>query len=68
MIKYKTHLDKINRKDTLIDKSKYKWRLDQSERISEYSDKFFTNFINTLTDTDFICYPYVKQLKQKLYF
>ena len=66
MIKYKTHLDKINRKDTLIDKSKYKWRLDQSERISEYSDKFFTNFINTLTDTDFICYPYVKQLKQKL--
>ena len=66
MIKYKTYLDNIHRKDPHVDKSKYKWRLDQSERVSGYSDDFFSNFIDTLKDTDFICYPYVKELKQKI--
>lgn len=66
MIKYKSHLDNIYRKDPHVDKSKYKWRLDQSERVSGYSDEFFNGFINTLKDTDFICYPYVKELKEKI--
>ena len=66
MLKYKSYLDGVHRKVLHIDKSKYKWRLDQSERVSSYTDEFFNNFIKTLKDTDFICYPYVKELKKKI--
>ena len=66
MLRIKPHLNKVYRKDLHIDKSLYKWRLDQSERVSGYDIKFFQNFLDTLQDTDFICYPYVKELKEKI--
>ena len=45
MIKVKEHLVHVCRKDPHIDKSKYKWRLDQSERVSNYDREFFQNFL-----------------------
>jgi len=66
MLRIKPHLNKVYRKDFHIDKSLYKWRLDQSERVSGYDIKFFQNFLDTLRDTDFICYPYIKGLKEKI--
>ena len=66
MVKIKPHIAEVYRKDPHIDKSKYKWRLDQSERVSGYSNEFFNGFLSTLNDTDFICYPCVKSLKEKI--
>ena len=66
MLKIKPHLNDVIRKNIYVDKSQYNWRLDQSERVSGYSSDFFNDFIKTLSDTDFICYPYLKEFKYTL--
>ena len=66
MIKIKPHLKKVIRKYEAIDKSNYEFRLDQSERVSLFNDDFFNNFLKTLKQTDFITYPYLDTLKNKI--
>lgn len=66
MIKYKKYLDDIVRYEVDKDKSQYKWRLDQSERITEFPKKFWDDWIDSIKQTDFITYPYVNQLKTRL--
>ena len=66
MFKIKSHLRKIVRKHNENDKSQYNFRLDQSERISEFNSDFFNDFIKTLKQTDFITYPYLDNLKSKI--
>lgn len=66
MFKIKSHLRKIKRKYNEKDKSKYDFRLDQSERTVLFNPNFFNNFIKTLNQTDFITYPYLDGLKNKI--
>lgn len=66
MIKIKRHLKEINRKLNECDKSKFDFRLDQSERTTLFEEEFFSNFLKTLKQTDFITYPYLSDLKQKI--
>ena len=66
MIKYKKYLDDIVRYEVDKDKSQYEWRLDQSERITEFPKKFWDDWIDSIKQTDFITYPYVNQLKTRL--
>lgn len=66
MFKIKPHLRKIVRKYNENDKSKYDFRLDQSERTTLFSNDFYNNFLKTLKQTDFITYPYLDELKSKI--
>ena len=66
MIKYREHLDDVYRVEVDKDKSNYTWRLDQSERLIDFPKAFWSDFMDSITQNDFICYPYVNQLKQKL--
>ena len=66
MIKYKKYLDDVVRYEVDKDKSQYEWRLDQSERITEFPKKFWDDWIDSIKQTDFITYPYVNQLKTRL--
>ena len=66
MLKVKEWLYDVERKESLIDKSKYKFRLDQSERVDDFSNEFFDGFLKTIKQTDFITYPYVYKLKNKI--
>ncbi len=66
MIKIKNWLIDVNRKYSSIDKSKYDFRLDQSERITPFNKDFFNKFINSLKQTDFITYPYLDNLNKKI--
>ena len=66
MLKVKKWLYEVERKESLTDKSKYKFRLDQSERVDDFSNEFFNDFLKTLKQTDFIAYPYVYKLKNKI--
>ena len=66
MLKVKKWLYDVERKESLIDKSKYKFRLDQSERVDEFSNEFFNGFLKTLNQTDFITYPYLHKLKNNI--
>ena len=62
MFKIKPHLRKIVRKHNENDKSKYDFRLDQSERTTSFDDNFYNDFLKTLKQTDFITYPYLDEL------
>jgi len=66
MFKIKPHLKKVHRIYNEIDKSKYDFRLDQSERTTLFKDDFFQDFLKTLNQTDFITYPYLDDLKIKI--
>lgn len=68
MIKTKKYwLKNINRIHTVTeDKSKYFLRLDQNERIFEFHDKFFNEFLETIKHTDIIAYPSSKEFTEKL--
>jgi histidinol-phosphate aminotransferase len=66
MVKYRKHLDDVYRVEVDKDKSNYKWRLDQSERLIDFPKEFWDGFMNSITQNDFITYPYVNQLKEKL--
>lgn len=66
MFKVKPHIRKVVRKYNENDKSKYDFRLDQSERVTLFHPDFFNNFLKTLNQTDFITYPYLDILKNKL--
>ena len=66
MLKVKKWLYDVERKESLIDKSKYKFRLDQSERVDDFSNKFFNDFLKNIKQTDFITYPYLYELKNKI--
>lgn len=66
MFKVKPHIKKVVRKHNEIDKSQYDFRLDQSERTTFFNPDFFNDFIKTLNQTDFITYPYLDTLKDKL--
>ena len=66
MLKIKPHLKKVIRKYNENDKSKFNFRLDQSERVTQFNSDFFNNFIKTLNQTDFITYPYLDNLKTKI--
>ena len=66
MFKIKPHLKKVIRKYNEKDKSKFDFRLDQSERVTQFNPDFFNNFIKTLKQTDFITYPYLDELKNKI--
>ena len=59
MIKYKKYLDNVNRVEVDKDKSNYKWRLDQSERLINFPKDFWDEFISSINQSDFITYPYV---------
>ena len=65
-MKIKSHLKKVYRKYNENDKSKYNFRLDQSERVTLFNDEFFKGFLETLNQTDFITYPYLDELKSKI--
>ena len=65
-MKVKSHLKNIYRKYNEHDKSKYNFRLDQSERVTLFEKDFFDSFLKTLTQTDFITYPYLDELKTKI--
>ena len=49
----------LNRQDNVI-------RLDKSERLTKFPSIFFQEFINSLKQEDFICYPETGQLIEKL--
>ena len=66
MIKYKKYLDNVHRVEVDKDKSNYKWRLDQSERLINFPKDFWDEFISSINQSDFITYPYVKKVKEKL--
>jgi histidinol-phosphate aminotransferase len=66
MVKYRKHLDDVHRIEVDKDKSNYKWRLDQSERLIDFPKEFWDEFMGSITQNDFITYPYVHQLKEKL--
>lgn len=68
MIKIKKDwLQNVNRIHTVTeDKSKYFLRLDQNERIFEFGDRFFKDFLKTIKDTDIIAYPSSKEFLYKL--
>jgi len=66
MVKYRKHLKDIYRMSVDKDKSKYKWRLDQSERLIDFPQNFWDGFIGDISQKDFITYPYVQKLKEKL--
>ncbi len=66
MLKIKKWLLNVDRKYSSIDKSKFDFRLDQSERTSLFNGGFFNKFLNSLNQTDFITYPYLDELKHKI--
>ena len=66
MLKIKKWLFNVDRKYSSIDKSKFNFRLDQSERTSLFNKEFFNKFLNSLEQTDFITYPYLDNLKEKI--
>lgn len=62
----KTHLKYVERIFDYTDKSKYDYVLNQSERSENIPDIFFNNFINSLTQKDFMYYPNTKKFKDSL--
>ena len=66
MVKYRKHIDDVYRVEVDKNKSNYKWRLDQSERLIDFPKEFWDDFLGNITQNDFITYPYVYQLKNKL--
>ena len=41
MVKYRKHLDDVYRIEVDKDKSNYKWRIDQSERMMDFPKEFW---------------------------
>ncbi len=65
-VKHKSYLNNVTRVEVDKDKSKFEWRLDQSERLVNFPDEFWDKFLSDLNQNDFICYPYVNKVKQKI--
>lgn len=65
-LKTKTYLDNIHRIDNDSHTRHDKIRLDKSERVDRFEPDFFTNFIKTLSQEDFICYPETFAIKEKI--
>jgi histidinol-phosphate aminotransferase len=62
----KKWLRNIERKFGYIDKSKYDYILDQSERTTQISDKLYQEFLGSLKQEDFFFYPNTQQFREKL--
>ena len=57
MFKHNSHISDIERKKYYRNPPKENLRLDMSERVVNFPDKFFTEFLSSLDQEDFICYP-----------
>ena len=67
MIVSKPWLDRVNRIHTVTeDKSKYILRIDQNERIDNFDDNFFNDFIKTIKHTDICSYPSTAEFLHRL--
>jgi len=62
----KDYLSNVYRIDNDTNTRHGKIRLDKSERVDRFEFKFFNDFIKTLTQEDFICYPEVFTIKDKI--
>jgi len=61
MFKYNSHISDIERKKYYRKTLKENLRLDMSERVVNFPDKFFNEFLSSLEQEDFICYPSLNQ-------
>ncbi len=57
MFKHNSHVSEIERKKYYRKTRKENLRLDMSERVVNFPDKFFNEFLSSLNQEDFICYP-----------
>ena len=57
MFKHNAHIPLIKRKKYYRKTVKENLRLDMSERVVNFPDKFYNNFLSSLEQEDFICYP-----------
>jgi histidinol-phosphate aminotransferase len=65
-MKNKNWITNIERKENLIDKSKFDLCLDQSEKIDYFPHDFFKEFISFIKQEDIIRYPNFVELKEKI--
>lgn len=67
MLKYKPWLDSVVRIPNIkIERHTNCVRLDKSERITRFGEEFFHNFMQSLTQEDFIAYPETMPLLERL--
>ena len=62
----KNWLRNIERRFGYVDKSKYDYILDQSERTTQISDELYQEFLGSLKQEDFFFYPNTQQFREKL--
>ena len=62
----KEYLKNVERRFSYVDKSKYNYILDQSERTKHIPDELYQKFLNSLTQEDFLLYPNTQNFREEL--
>jgi histidinol-phosphate aminotransferase len=59
MFKYNPHINQIDRKLAHRLNINENFRLDMAERVNNFPEQFYKNFLTSIKQEDFICYPSV---------